>query len=188
MSIEPCGIAKGSGGGSEGGLGKSTSAFRVYIKNRPDYAPFDDCASVIPVEKGTLHEIGLRCGNGWRKVFNVYAKLLYALDYRSLKDFHASWQDYRDTALLQKDSDTALLFSEPSRDDSGTSVRIVMGKHYALALDLPEDVRWLDNEFAIGLQSRLIVCPYFDYRQLSNIKIIRLVELIGQLENTNQAG
>jgi hypothetical protein len=60
-----------------------------------------------------------------------------------------------------------------------------MGKTYAKsllssgALDL--ELIWLNNEFAINHSQRLIVCPYFDYRQLSNVKIERLAELIKEL-------
>jgi hypothetical protein len=41
---------------------------------------------------------------------------------------------------------------------------------------------WLDEEFAIDKVSNLVICPYLDYRQLSNIKITRLVELLTELE------
>lgn len=56
-----------------------------------------------------------------------------------------------------------------------------MGRTYARALvnsgrlDVP--LTWLDHEFAINAASRVIVCPYFDYRQLSNLKIDRLAAL-----------
>jgi hypothetical protein len=40
---------------------------------------------------------------------------------------------------------------------------------------------WLDDEFAIDKEHNLIVCPYFDYRQLSNNKIIRSIAIINRL-------
>ena len=45
---------------------------------------------------------------------------------------------------------------------------------------------WLDNDFAINPDIGLIVCPYFDYRQLSNIKIESLAELMLGLERNPQ--
>jgi hypothetical protein len=45
----------------------------------------------------------------------------------------------------------------------------------------------LDNDFAINRSLKIIVCPYFDYRQLSNIKIERLAELIVSLQDSHRA-
>ena len=175
------------------GLGDGNGRFRVYIANRPGLAPFDTTQTILPTVEGTITEIGKHCGNGWRKVFNVYAKLVFALGDAKLIGGKSSWQQYRDEKLLRADSDTALLFSPPNltkteasnettlREDNSLEYHIIMGKHYALSLDLPDDLRWLDNEFAISANANCIVCPYFDYRQLSNIKIIRLVELIKSL-------
>ena len=108
---------------------------------------------------------------------------------------YSCWQDYRDNLLLQKGSGTSLIFSHPKEVDINKNntalscmpasfvqaIHIVMGKTYAKTLDVTEDSIWLDDEFAIHREKRLIICPYFDYRQLSNIKIIRLVELLKQL-------
>jgi hypothetical protein len=96
-----------------------------------------------------------------------------------------SWQCYRDFSLLHHSSNTSLVFSEPVLADVKTKnnnvIHIIMGKTYAKSLNLPESLKWLDNEFAIVDAHNLLVCPYFDYRQLSNIKIVRLVELVKQL-------
>jgi hypothetical protein len=100
-----------------------------------------------------------------------------------------SWQQYRDHALLQNLSNTNLLFCAPQlthvkdkdKDKNYNVLHFVMGKTYAKSLNLPSSLKWLDNEFAIDTHNKLVVCPYFDYRQLSNIKIMRLVELIKQL-------
>jgi hypothetical protein len=60
-----------------------------------------------------------------------------------------------------------------------------MGRTYAKSLvqskQLTVPLTWLDGEFAINKKERVIVCPYFDYRQLSNIKIVRLATLIKHL-------
>jgi len=60
-----------------------------------------------------------------------------------------------------------------------------MGRTYAKSLVnsqlLTAPLTWLDDEFAINKEARVIVCPYFDYRQLSNIKIVRLAQLMKSL-------
>ena len=167
------------------GIGDINADFLVYIANRPPIAPFESLQEVLCAQPGMLEDIARQCGNGWRKVFNVYAKLLFALGRDEYTSGHDSWQSFRERSLLQKQSNSALLFSKPdfhlplTRDK--VTIQIIMGKHYALSLGLPEDLIWLDNEFAISTVRKIIVCPYFDYRQLSNIKIIRLVELIKQI-------
>jgi hypothetical protein len=77
------------------------------------------------------------------------------------------------------------MFSKPEltkrHKNNGHSIHIIMGKTYAKSFDFADKLIWLDNEFAIKPENNVIVCPYFDYRQLSNIKIIRLVEMIKSL-------
>ena len=159
------------------GLGDPQARFRVYIANRPNFSPFDSADRILPLETGQIKAISNACGNGWRKVFNVYAKLLYAGQFLAVNEKYARWQDYRDGELLRGDSATSLLFSQPDLTADNV-IHIVMGKHYAQSLPISNDVDWLDNEFAVSESHPLFVCPYFDYRQLSDVKIIRLVELI----------
>ncbi|MDP5031216.1 MAG: hypothetical protein NWQ54_24825 [Paraglaciecola sp.] len=172
------------------GLGDSNAQFRVYIGNRPAFKFAKSSDQYVPLLASELKEVGLACGNGWRKVFNVYAKLVFALAEQGPVASNVSqfdcWQAYRDKALLQADSDTALCF-EPYQLALGrtNALHIIMGRTYAKSLHLSPDIVWLDNEFALDLASKLIVCPYFDYRQLSNSKIIRLVEIILQV-NTDK--
>lgn len=168
------------------GLGDPLAQFNVYIGNRPKFSEYPSIDCVNPLSAGEIHAIGQACGNGWRKVFNVYAKLVFALNLDDLVSLQGtqSWQSYRDSALLQPSSNTSLLFSPPQITDTDIGsheVHIIMGKTYARSLDLPCPLTWLDHEFAINLEHKLLVCPYFDYRQLSNIKIIGLVDLIKQL-------
>ena len=172
------------------GLGDVNAKFNVYIVNRPHFAEYLNTTTTTPLAQGEIQAIGQACGNGWRKVFNVYAKLLFALNIEKRVPLNGvqSWQVYRDKYLLQKGSHTRLLFSPPNLNQQGidnnisaNSVHIIMGKTYAKSLDISASLNWLDTEFAIDQEHNLIVCPYFDYRQLSNIKIVRLVELIKQL-------
>jgi hypothetical protein len=151
---------------------------------------------------GEIASIGQQCGNGWRKVFNVYAKLLFALKHPNMPMLveSADWQAYRDGALLSAESNNALIFHSPDNDiipinnqtsDASSSasnapaqpaaIHLVMGKGYAKGLRLANCLHWFDDHFAVSSADNLIVCPYFDYRQLSNLKIIQLVEHIQRL-------
>jgi hypothetical protein len=210
----------------------------VYIANKPPIHEYQHLTNVKPLTKGEIAVINKACGNGWGKVFNVYAKLLFALNSKSYHytDKTTSWQAYRDKFLLQQNSGTALLFSAPQIEKSVLSghldkgcisqtlqvntnqlnniVHIVCGKTYGKTLSVDSHssltnntlststglnkssksekntigeivknhpvikLLWLDADFAIDSNNNLIVCPYFDYRQLTNIKIQQLVEII----------
>ncbi|MEI6894715.1 MAG: hypothetical protein V5789_08800 [Colwellia sp.] len=187
------------------GFGDSNFKFAVYIENRPSMFEYKGLSTLVPLSLGEIDAINQCCGNGWRKVFNVYAKLLYALNqkYFNFSAKALTWQAYRDHYLLQAQSDTALLFSAPNLLSSQLSyaplsstqvmakrinppkkevVHIICGKGHAKALiksgKLIDNLVWLDNDFAIDSKNKLIVCPYFDYRQLSDIKIERLSALL----------
>ncbi|PKG82225.1 hypothetical protein CXF85_15145 [Colwellia sp. 75C3] len=170
------------------GFGDSNFNFAVYIANKPNMLEYQHLTEVTALVQGEINVINQACGNGWRKVFNVYAKLLYALDkkYFVYSNKASTWQDYRDKYLLQAQSKTALLFSAPQlmagNKLNTKTVHIICGKAHAKALlnsgKLIANFVWLDDEFAIDKRNKLIVCPYFDYRQLSNIKIERLARLL----------
>jgi len=169
------------------GFGDNAALVRVYIANRPPMAEYAYLPAVQPLQTGEIELINSACGNGWRKVFNVYAKLLFALDTKQFAFTRqaASWQQYRDRRLLQAGSDTALLFSIPQLLPRVNTVHIIAGRTYAKALldaGLPAQLNWLNNEFAIDKFNRLLVCPYFDYRQLNNEKLVFLAQLIRTLD------
>lgn len=172
---------------AEMGFGDSMAAIRVYIANRPAMAEYAYLPTVQPLQRGEIALINSACGNGWRKVFNVYAKLLHALDAKQFAFSRqaASWQQFRDQYLLQANSDTALLFSSPEIQPAATRVHIIAGRTYAKTLldaGLAAQLTWLNNEFAIDKYNRLLVCPYFDYRQLNNEKLLFLAQLIKVLD------
>ncbi|MDX2319954.1 MAG: hypothetical protein QNK26_05080 [Moritella sp.] len=169
------------------GLGCAKFTFAVYLANTPNMLEYQDISSVNSLVSGEVNAIGQACGNGWRKVFNVYAKLLYALNPADF-DFAQrapTWQQYRDSYLLQRGSATALLFSPPVLNANIQTIHIICGRTYAKQLlasgELQVNLIWLDDEFAIDVKNRLVVCPYFDYRQLSNIKIERLSVMLSGL-------
>jgi hypothetical protein len=174
---------------TQSGFGDADARFRVYLGNRPPMAEYAELATVTALQRGEIALINQACGNGWRKVFNVYAKLRFALDKQRFSYSAAtdSWQQYRDQHLLQAGSDTALLFSPPVLSSDRRSIHIIAGRTYAKRLldnDLTIQLNWLNNEFAIESYHRVIVCPYFDYRQLNNEKLSFLAQLIKELDET----
>ncbi|MEJ2766327.1 hypothetical protein VV869_20440 [Photobacterium sp. MCCC 1A19761] len=182
------------------GLGCPQFHLAAYLENRPNMLNYPTLSEHIPLVPGEIQAIGQACGNGWRKVFNVYAKLLYTLD-TSLFPYALSaptWQTYREQYLLQQGSHTALLFSPPQlsvpdkHDQATPVIHLIMGRTYAKRLiaegKLTAPMEWLDNEFAINTEHRVIICPYFDYRQLSNLKIARLAELMKRLVTETREG
>ena len=157
------------------GLGDGRAKFRVYIANRPPLDEYQYLVGMQPLMEGDIARIAQQTGNHWRKIFNVYAKLAFALNPGSF----ATWQLYRDAFLLRENSNQALLFSAPDLTQQG--LHIVMGKTYAKTLQLGADLAPVDADFQIDKNKRLLVVPYFDYRQLSNEKLARLQMLIGSM-------
>lgn len=171
------------------GFGDADAQVNVYIANRPPMAEYAELQQVQPLQGGEIELINRACGNGWRKVFNVYAKLLFALDTKQFV-FSAqttSWQLFRDRHLLQQHSNTALWFSAPKLTAGSNKIHIIAGRTYAKTLldaGLNTELVWLNNEFAVDRYYRVLVCPYFDYRQLNNEKLIFLAQLIKELDET----
>lgn len=159
------------------GLGDAESSFKVYIANRPPLDEYQQLTSMFALPSGEIARIAQLTGNHWRKIFNVYAKLVFDLDSQGF----ASWQQYRQDFLLQKHSKQALLFSKPDLGQSG--LHLVMGRTYAKTLELEAKLLAVDADFQVDPNKRLIVTPYFDYRQLSNEKLARLRSLIVSLSS-----
>lgn len=171
------------------GLGDARAQVKVYVANRPPMAEYANLQRVEPMQRGEIELINRACGNGWRKVFNVYAKLLFALEAKqfSFSQQTPGWQQFRDRYLLQASSNTALYFSAPLLSGDKSTVHIIAGRTHAKALvdaGLNTQLNWLNNEFAIDRHNRLLVCPYFDYRQLNNEKLAYLAQLIKALHDT----
>jgi hypothetical protein len=168
---------------------------KVYLANRPPLAEYLNTEVIFHLRAGEIKRIARETGNHWRKIFNVYAKFVYCfaeMSHLPLYQQYPSWQYYRDQSLLQQGSNTelhlspsALCLESSVSDNPKDTVHIIMGKLFSERLLADISVEWLDNDFAINRQYSIIVCPYFDYRQLSNIKIERLAELVGALQTVN---
>jgi hypothetical protein len=160
------------------GFGAADSEINFYIANRPPIDDYPEQQDLHGLAAGELTYIVKHTSNHWRKVFNVYAKLLF--DWYRLQNRPAlpnSWQEYRDLELFQPHSREALLFSPPQFNEGLATIHIIAGKTYAAHLNLPPLI-WLDSYFAINAEHRLIIAPYPDYRQLSNERIGRLIEIM----------
>ncbi|WP_462152905.1 DUF6942 family protein [Pseudoalteromonas xiamenensis] len=167
------------------GFGIEHPKIAVYVEHKPKIAGYIDFGIHRALEPGEIQWIGQEAGNGWRKQFNVFAKLLNALNHPAYTQHQLKpWQSYRDQHLLQATGKEAYLFSPPVLNEEPT-IHLIAGRTYAKKLLDQQLVSltliWLDDEFAIDTEHRVIVCPFFDYRQLSNIKIERLCELIRTL-------
>lgn len=170
------------------GFGNKEFKLAIYIANRPELDNYPDQATLIPLNPGEIDYIGKNTSNHWRKVFNVSAKFLFQLysehDQQQVEGFD-NWQDYRDRTLFQAECQETLLFSAPQFTDNDV-IHIVAGKTYAEQLGL-QNLIWLDKYFAVSSNEHLIVCPYLDYRQLSNARIDTLVSLVQKLRNRGLA-
>ena len=174
------------------GLGDPQATLRVYLANRPSLEPFAYPGDVMPLADGDIAQINSHEGNHWRKIFNVFAKFLYELKFTGTEDF-SRWQDYRDTLMLQPGSQVALCYGVPGYgapcdeapsygstcNEAPASQIILMGKQFAEECGFfkTNGAKWLDSRFAIN-DAGVIVCPYFDYRQLSDERIRYLVSLL----------
>ena len=176
------------------GLGNISGNIHVYTENVIELEPYNSLTNVIPLNAGDIKKIADQTSNHWRKLFNVYAKLVFEVeDYNYL-----TWQQLRDELLLQESGNYALYFGkqslmsrintlvEPAKIQP-EKIHIVMGKGFATRCFsediLSNEFTWIDNEFAINKDTNTIICPYFDYRQLTNEKISRLVKFICILNN-----
>lgn len=166
---------------------------KVYMANRPPLEEYATVELIDNLPQGEIKRIATETGNHWRKIFNVFAKLMYCLAENKKDDLlqkYSSWQDYRDFSLLQQGSHTQLYLGCSAGSlalvkSSSSDIYLVMGKTFAESVLLTDNLVWLDKDFAVDREQRLIVCPYFDYRQLSNLKIEYLVGLIVALQGVN---
>jgi hypothetical protein len=171
------------------GLGTLDANIIFYIRNCPPLAHYQSLTNVKALVVDEIAHIARETGNHWRKIFNVYAKLLFEI---SPEQF-TSWQNLRDSVLLQAESDHCLLFSVPDLSKAdflgadllsakpSQKIHIILGKGYAEQLGFCDSCIWLSHDFAINIDLGIIICPYFDYRQLSNKKITQLSTLIQQV-------
>ncbi|CAM4129650.1 DUF6942 family protein [Pseudoalteromonas byunsanensis] len=165
------------------GFGASSGLIAIYIEHCPPMLEYKNLTEVQPLSLGEVAMINQASGNGWRKIFNVYAKILGQLEHSDHNyTNYDSWQSYRDECLLQSHSQEALLFSVPDLSANQYRYHVIAGRTYAKRLFrdhiFTNSLVWLDEEFAVDNNHRVVVCPFLDYRQLSNIKINKLCDIL----------
>ncbi len=166
---------------TEVGFGSQKYDLAFYIANRPPIDDYPLLNSLKPLRPGEIAHIVEHTSNHWRKVFNVLAKFLMELRAGTKDEYEGTWQQYRHETLFQMHSNEVLLFSAPDFSLKTNAVHVITGKTYGTGLGLPFTLDWLDSYFAVNEEHRVIVSPYPDYRQLSNERITRLVELVKQI-------
>ncbi|MGX5203342.1 DUF6942 family protein [Aliikangiella sp. IMCC44632] len=164
-------------------IGDPMAHLIVYNANRPPLLRFSQLTAIEPLLAGDIANIGQACGNHWKKIFNCYAKLAFELQSSEFPN----WQSLRDNRLLQQNSRHQLVFSAPStqmiqKHAAAQNIQIICGKQYFSQLNLALPFEWINPNFAISPANLTIVAPYFDYRQLSNLKISYLSQLIHELK------
>lgn len=157
------------------GLGDRCYHIAVCIANRPDMPEYQWLSDIEPLQNGEVARIVEATGNHWRKILNIYAKLMFLLDAKE----QSTWQTYRDRWLLQSGSGHALIFSTtlPPSAENGV-VYIVSGKQHAQTLGVLDSAIDLCEGFYLEPAKNLVITPYFDYRQLSNRKLDMLISII----------
>lgn len=163
------------------GIGNISARLIVYIANRPPLDKYRNLTGVHPLYPGDIDFIGKATGNHWRKIFNCFAKLVFELNTYQ----YNCWQDLRDQRLLTSSSQQLISFSPYQEKNQSfmkpNQIHIISGKTFFKQASGDIKVEWLDEYFAVNYAKRLIVSPYFDYRQLSNLRIAQLARLIKNL-------
>ena len=155
------------------GLGNCSASLRLFIGNRPALPDRLKRNAVTALQSDEMAALIAANSNHWRKIFNLYAKLSFALFANTQTP---SWQHYRDQKLLQADSKQALLFSGWSMAlTDAPVVNLICGKGYADTLGVLENAEDLGDGFFLPPVKRTLITPYFDYRALSNAKLAWLV-------------
>lgn len=170
------------------GLGPEQFNVAIYLPHTPPSHFTQSLMTLRPLAEGELTTLITDGGNHWRKIINLAAKLGAALQ----PEWSLPWQDYRDQQLCRSTSDIALLFSAPPRialDQAPRSsapygtraVSIVCGHGYCGRCYDGVEFQAINEDFSVNRAYKLIDSPYFDYRQLSNVKLDCLAALTQSL-------
>lgn len=133
----------------------------LYIPNKPDLENFKNRRGLKNLKKSDVNFIISECGNHWRKIFTIFAKICF-----NFNPITKSWKEYRDTILLTNKCIGSISFSKSVVQNSGDFI-LLSGKE-SWKIDSSNN----NNTFKL---------PYFDYRQFSNEKIKTLITEISSL-------
>ena len=149
----------------------------LYIGNRPSLPEFEELTEFPILESGDIVKIIAQCGNHWRKIFSIFAKLGFALNEHDCK----TWQEYRDQVLLTVKSSEHIVFDTKIRSTEG--FHIICGQsHFELFDFTEENFISLDQNNKVQHSGKIIQTPYFDYRQFNNDLIDQVISYCQTLE------
>jgi len=183
------------------GLGAENFRIGIYLPHFPESSITQQLSGLRPVSAGELEVLARELGNHWRKIINIAAKIGARLQpelAEAVGDIARvppgqTWQDYRDQSLCQAGSVVALLFSAPLGSEkyhhrrpeldlpNPQEVRVMSGHQYCLQCFPALNFEVIDQDFKLSRSLSVIDSPYFDYRQLSNRKLEKLIVLIQSL-------
>lgn len=154
------------------GFGSKQADLVVYLPNRPQIDEFINLDSFRALRSGEVQEIISQCGNHWRKIFSIYAKIAFAID---PKDY-STWQQYRDTVLLTDHGAEAVIFGCEIVPFSEKTFHFIAGRAHFDAFSLKrEEFKEIGNDGKIFVKNRIFQIPYFDYRQFPNKLVEKIV-------------
>ncbi|MEX1215631.1 hypothetical protein [Saccharospirillum sp.] len=156
------------------GFGDPSPLLVVCAPHRPPSVELEYSKSISPLSGDDLHQLIQAGGNHWRKIFNLYAKLLHGL-----LPLEPDWKSCREQRLLRSGAACALVFEQLWTPKPG-QLCLVMGQTYGRSLGwlASDQVLPAEHPFVQHPEQTVIVTPYFDYRQLSNARLAILVNQI----------
>lgn len=154
----------------------NVSQLHFLVPHAPPLMQCDGAQGTLPAMDNRLLESLMATGNHWRKIINCAAKTAYLWQPQG----YQTWQNYRDDFLLRGNSQQFLHWGQCDVH-ALSGFKIITGKQHGQNLLGPV---WQEGDFYLEAEQGIIVSPYFDYRQLSNLKI---QQLVGYLQSLNPA-
>lgn len=134
----------------------------LYLPNRPNQESYMNKRGLKNLKVGEVPFIIQECGNHWRKIFSIFAKICF--DLNPVTD---TWQEYRDNILLTNKCISSVSFSKKNIQKSDSIVLLSGKDSWPLAGDSI---------------LRIFRLPYFDYRQFPNIEITKLLSKLKKID------
>ena len=157
-------------------LGEAHAALTVCVEHQPRWPEPAFASGRSTLYPGELAKLVDANSNHWRKIFNVYAKLLYALR----PDAATDWRALREQQLFQPGQQHGLRMGSTLAEEVNqrAGLSLIAGKQYANALGLLNQATSLAPGIFLHDDRACLITPYFDYRALSDANITRLAQII----------
>lgn len=159
----------------QAGLGGEDFQIGLCIGNFPSCLDIESVAGIRFAGEGELSHIVEQTGNHWRKIFNICAKIGFAL----WPEKTQSWQQYRDSLLFRQSASLCLFFSPPPTLKEG-QLLLILGKQYRREIFPDAGFTAVSEVVYRHPELPIYQVPYFDYRQLPNKQLDALILLLRQ--------